>query len=200
MPQHKDIQATFAQYRTAFTGALIAYLSGSATKASTQTKLKAAILAFLLMAYRDGYKQSHGSADMSEEDSLWISVRMAAEVGFAASLLTSITLPEPGTSQAEIEALAATYAAGYLATLLAVYNEGLLRGDRHVMLTMTGQDGKESCKTCQRLKGTRHPARWWIDNRLIPGQPGNKSYECGGWICRHYLIDDNGQVYTRHEL
>jgi hypothetical protein len=195
MPQHKDIQATFTRYRTAFTGALIAYLSGSATKASTQTRLKAAIGMFLLLAFRDGYRQSSSGSDLADEDQVWINVRIAAEIGFAWALLGSVKMPPEGASASDIAALAAGYAAGYLATLWVIYNEGLLRGNRGVMLTFIGTDGMQSCRTCQRLKGKRMKASWWINNNLIPGG-GNHAYECKGYYCMHFLITDDGQPYT----
>ena len=99
-------------------------------------------------------------------------------------------------SEAEIRSLAADRASSYGASLYGVYNEGLLRGNRNIFLTLDGLDGEESCSTCQRLKGKRKRAKWWIDNALIPGQAGNSNYECRGYRCLHYLRTDDGTPYT----
>jgi hypothetical protein len=63
------------------------------------------------------------------------------------------------------------------------------------MLTFTGVDGMQSCRTCQRLKGKRMKASWRINNNLVPGG-GNHAYECKGYYCLHFLITDDGQPYT----
>lgn len=56
------------------------------------------------------------------------------------------------------------------------------------MVEFGGEDGDESCATCQSLKGQRHRRKWWEQNGLVPGQPGNENFECGGYKCQHKLI------------
>lgn len=70
-------------------------------------------------------------------------------------------------------------AAGTSATNAALANE---------MAEFAGEDGDESCATCIRLKGTRHRRRWWEEHGLVPGQPGNTNFECGGYRCQHVLV------------
>lgn len=196
--RHKDeIGTLVAGYRAAFAAALTAFLLKKKSSDDTKQALRTAVLTFLIAAFLTGFKKSSGHEELNAEDRLWIDVRMAAEIGFTISLVDSLArIDASDMSEAEAQALANERAAGYAATLIAVFNQGLLRGDRRIYLTMTGVDGIESCRTCQRLKGRRKPARWWIDNDMIPGEPGNPNYLCRGYRCQHYLIDDNGSRYT----
>jgi hypothetical protein len=61
------------------------------------------------------------------------------------------------------------------------------------MLTFVGSDGRESCKDCKRLKGQRRRASWWTSHDLVPP---SRNFECGGYNCDHYLVDDAGNVFT----
>jgi len=80
---------------------------------------------------------------------------------------------------------------GYTDTLGAVYGEGKLRGDKNKMYTFVGDDGEESCATCQRLKGKRMKAKKIIADGMIP-RPGNEHFDCKGYKCQHYWEDDDG--------
>ncbi len=192
-----DVSAIAEQYRTAFAAALTAFLLKKASKDDTKQALKTAVMTFFMAAFLSGHKQASGTEELNAEDQAWIDVRMGTEVGFTIALVDSLaTLDTSNMSEGDVRSLAAAKAAAYTATLIAVFNQGLLRGDRNVSLTMTGADGKESCRTCQRLKGRRQPARWWIKNHLVPGEPGNPNYECRGYYCLHFLITDDGRRYT----
>lgn len=70
-------------------------------------------------------------------------------------------------------------AAGEAGVNMALANE---------MVEFGGDDGEESCATCMRLKGQRHRRKWWESQGLVPGQPGNENFECGGYRCQHVLI------------
>jgi hypothetical protein len=64
----------------------------------------------------------------------------------------------------------------------------------NIFLTFDGEDGKESCEDCQRLKGQRHKRNWWSDRNLLE-RNGNQNYECGRWDpCQHSFRDDKGAV------
>lgn len=196
--QH-DIHALAAQYRVAFAGAVAAFLISHHNGQTLRDELRNTIHTFLILAFLTGYRKA-GGGEPDTEDQLWIDARMATEIGFSAAFVASLMdLDTEGKSEAELRALAAAKVAGYVATLYAVYNMGLLRGARNVMLTFTGVDGMESCRTCQRLKGQRHLAKWWIERRLVPGEPGNPNFECKGYLCRHYLETDDGAQYTEFD-
>lgn len=65
-------------------------------------------------------------------------------------------------------------------------NAGQNEAAQNEMVVFTGDDGVESCATCQRLKGQKHRRKWWVEHELVPGV-GNPNFECGGWQCAHYL-------------
>lgn len=70
-------------------------------------------------------------------------------------------------------------AAGEAGVNMALANE---------MVEFGGEDGDEICPTCERLKGQRHRRKWFEEHGLVPGQPGNENFECGGYRCQHKLI------------
>lgn len=72
-------------------------------------------------------------------------------------------------------------------TVAAAYDAGENSAKADEMVEFTGDDGEESCRTCMALKGKQHRRSWFVSRGLVPGQPGNKYFECGGWRCQHYL-------------
>ncbi len=66
------------------------------------------------------------------------------------------------------------------------YYAGIQSADTNGMYSFEGDDGKESCPDCQRLKGVKHRMSWWVDKELRPGVD-HDNFECGGWNCQHYL-------------
>lgn len=82
---------------------------------------------------------------------------------------------------------------GYSRTLDILYAVIRLMAADKKMLTFVGDDGQESCKDCQKYKGQRHRASWWVSHNAIPP---NRDFKCGGWLCQHVLVDDKGQLYT----
>lgn len=150
-------------------------------------------------AFEMGLKDGGGVDRAEGADLEWINAKADAERGYVDLLFQKLKelkslAKEEGLSVLEGEAN--RRADGYARTLDAVYSEGKARGAGNKMLTFGGEDGEESCNTCQRLKGQRHRASWWIKRGLIPGQPGNSNYDCGGYQCQHYLFDDKGNVFN----
>ena len=71
---------------------------------------------------------------------------------------------------------------------------GKLAALGNIALTFDGDDGAESCDTCQRYTGQRHRRKWWADRGLLE-RNGNPNYECGRWDnCHHHFKDDSGKV------
>jgi HK97 family phage portal protein len=70
----------------------------------------------------------------------------------------------------------------------AFYQEGLTSAKKNQMLEMTGEDGKNSCRTCRALKGQVHRAIAWEVRQLRPGID-HHNYECGTFEnCHHILV------------
>jgi len=86
---------------------------------------------------------------------------------------------------------------GYAKTLDSVFSNVKLLALPNIMLTFMGLDGTPPefpCPECKKMKGQRHRAKWWVLHDKVPGS--HTGFTCGGWKCRHMLLDDNGQVYT----
>jgi hypothetical protein len=68
------------------------------------------------------------------------------------------------------------------------WNSGLTSAKKNQMLGFTGDDGKESCRTCQALRGHVHRAIVWEKRELRPGID-HHNYECGTFEnCHHILV------------
>lgn len=187
-------------YRLAIWGAVNEYLT---TQNVRVTRFKNGLKREMLAGFTDAFNQGYGDgggdiAEMLPEDGQWLTAKMNAEIGYIDSLFVALkelkaeAKEDPTATAGEAD----RRATGYTNTLDGVYAEGKLRGAGNKMLTFGGQDGNESCATCQRLKGARHGARWWVRHHLIPGQPGNDNYKCGGYQCEHFLYDDNGSLFV----
>lgn len=178
------------------------YLLDVITMASAKGQFKQAMATAFLDAFETGWIDTQGANatyDPDEEDSQWLASRLEQELANIDALFVTMKSmkedkDEPITDD-EISNYAADRSLGYAVTLDGVYGQGKLRSRKSMMLTLEGPDGKESCRTCQKYKGQRHRARWWIAHQLIPA-PGNESYECGGWQCQHQLFDDSGNQWA----
>lgn len=187
------------EYMNTIRAILEEYLSSDKARVTKyRNQMKRAAVSNFGSAFELGFEDG-GGGDYREnhtaDDNAWLAAKQQAEMGFIDLLFQDLgVLKGEGVDAwtGEPERRAESYAR----TLDGVYNEGRMRGARDKMLTFGGDDGEESCRTCQKMKGKRHKASWWIRHRMIPGQPGNTSYECCGWNCRHYLYDDQGNLFT----
>lgn len=178
-----------ADYWLEIYDAVYGYLSGDSIVSSRNRAIRAIGHQFVEAA-EVGYVSGGGELPMDDESQAWLAARQAAEIGFIEELFARLKA-ERKDLDPEAEALAR--ADGYASTLDQVYSEAAAHGGRNKMLTFVGNDGKESCPTCKRMKGQRHRASWWIKHDLIPG---SSKYECGGWRCEHILVDDQGNQVT----
>jgi hypothetical protein len=170
--------------------AVFDYITGSGSVVSFRNRAKTAASDAFVEAGEAGYTEGGGELPMDEDTLAWLAERQAAEFANIDGLFDGLR-DKRSESDAESEALAR--AEGYASTLDQIWSEAKTRGAQNKMLTFTGSDGKESCKDCQRMKGQRHRASWWISHDMVPG---SSNYECGGWNCEHYLEDDEGNQFT----
>jgi hypothetical protein len=193
------VQIRFA-YREELSGLIYEYLHTDNVKVTSyKNQYKRAIQEAFYPAFELGIKDGGGEPPAQGADLEWINAKAEAEWGFADSLFSALKeLKALAKEEGEqvLDGVPDQRADGYARTLDGIYSEGKTRGAANKMLTFGGEDGAESCKTCQKLKGKRHRASWWIKKGLMPGQPGNGNYECGGYQCQHYLFDDFGNIYS----
>jgi hypothetical protein len=189
-------------YKMEIAGHILEYLL---TDNARITKFKNGFKKAIANAFDEAYSQGFTDGGSSYPDGAepgdieWLASKINAELGFVDMLFTQLKAfkADEDTTQEEYQAEAAKRAEGYARTLDGVYNEGKVRGAKNQILEFGGQDGAESCPECTKLKGQKHRASWWIRRGLVPGQPGNKNFTCGGFQCQHFLWNPKtGQVFT----
>jgi hypothetical protein len=159
-----------------------------------QNRYTRAVATYFDRAFEMGIVDGGGGLPAEGDALAWITAQTDAEVARIPALMQQLKNlksegPDAWTGVPE------QYADSYARTLDQVYSEGKLRGAGNKMLTFGGEDGEESCATCQKLKGQRHRASWWIKHgyQLFRGNP---RYECGVWQCQHYFFTDDGNLFT----
>jgi hypothetical protein len=179
------------------------YMKGTDNKRSAKATCKRAIKTGFMDAFESGYIDASGEGgyDADPQDTEFLASKIAENQGYIDGvfvtmdeLLASASVEEPFTEE-DMSGFSVDRADGYGRTLDGIYAQGMLRGRKNIMLTLDGPDGNESCKTCQRYKGQRHRAKWWVSRDLIP-TPGNENYECGCYRCEHRLYDDDSNVWA----
>jgi hypothetical protein len=189
-------------YHDSIFDAIASYLDGRSGLSAGSSAMKRACATAFVDAFETGWVDTQGEGatyDPAPEDSQWLADKIQQEFSnidvLFQTMKSMVSDTEEPITQDEITQYATDRATGYSATLDAVYGQGKLRSQKNKMLTLDGPDGQESCRTCQKYKGQRHRASWWISRDLIPA-PGNENYECGGWQCQHVLSDDSGNQWT----
>jgi hypothetical protein len=163
-----------------------------------QSQMSQAMVEAFQSAFDLGYIETSGDETQTDSDAQgWLNARVESELGFIKEMFQSLKDLRIGfwtddVKAGDIKEFVAMRAEGYTNSLDVVNATGKLYGKKNQMLTMVGDDGKESCKDCQRLKGKRHSAKWWLAN----GFPPSRDFECHGYNCQHYLADDEGNRVT----
>jgi len=168
------------------------YLTGSQAVTSFRNRMSRAMSDAFVSGAELGYEDGGGTLPMDEDTLAWLAGEQTAELGHISDLFDRLREEWDGIDPIT-EAFAR--ADGYADHLDAIYSEAKLRGAGNKMLTFDGNDGKESCPECKKLKGERHRASWWVSHGLIPG-PGNSNFTCNGYNCEHRLFDDDGNEWT----
>jgi hypothetical protein len=194
-----DMGAINAAYHDEITQALIAYFEGGSIAAPKNSFKRATLTAFQ-DAFDLGYSDGGGELPVDAEANAWLEARTQEEFGNVDALFEQAKELRKD-KEFDYPVWVAARADGYTATLSDIYNQGKLISAKDKMLTFEGDDGDANhiCQsiggTCVRLKGQRHRASWWRSHDLVPYR-GNTNYDCGGWNCNHYLIDDDGNIFT----
>lgn len=81
----------------------------------------------------------------------------------------------------------------WIDSLRFIGQRGYLSAKGNIPLTFDGDDGKESCATCNKYKGMRKRKSWW-EKRGLLDRP-NDIFECGRFSsCQHGFYDDEGDL------
>ena len=173
-------------------GAVFGYLETGGAVASFRERMALAVSRAYIETADVAYQEAGAELPLDADTAAWARGQLDAQLGFVDELFEDLkeTRKQGGF---DAGAIAKARADGYASGLDQFWSEAKTRGAENKMLTFVGDDGKESCKDCKRMKGQRHRASWWTKHDMVPG---SSSYECGGWNCEHYLEDDQGNRFT----
>jgi hypothetical protein len=198
MPNTGDYPFIRNKYYSEIYAAMSDYLNAPEGTRVTRNRnvYKRAINSAFWRAFETGYQADGAELPLDDESYAWILSRVEQEWEYAGGLFDRLRteIKPEGTPEAYAAELSAR-SEGYVKTLDSIYVIGKVRGARNIVLVFGGNSGQESCETCQKLMGQRHPTQWWISHDLIP-YPGNDKFDCGGWKCLHELHDIKGNVFS----
>lgn len=194
----KNLKASgdYAGIRNTFWASVYDNVYGYLDSSLPITKFKMNISTSLSQAYIEASELAwvEGGSELPIEPDVlaWAKAELNAQLSYVDSLFEKLkALRKEGDADVIHEAF--IHADGYASSLDSFFNYIKTAAARGRMLTFVGSDGKESCRDCKRLKGQRKRASWWVSHDMVP--PSHK-FECGGYRCDHYLIDDNGNEFT----
>jgi hypothetical protein len=188
-----ELSAINSMYHDAITQNLVKYFEGGSVAGPKNSYKRSMVEAFgsaLDLGWSDGGGTPPPDADTLE----WFNTRVGQELAYIDTMYQEAKelRKEEGF---DYFSWVTARADGYTNTLREIYNVGKLRAMSNKMVTFLGEDGAESCDTCQKLKGKRHKISWFVANNYVP--PFGTGLDCHqGRRCQHYLQDDEGNAIT----
>lgn len=155
----------------------------SISKAGCAARIRGAISRYGKVAYLDGLEAGCVDAnDYDDDDNLKVSDIAVHDTQYVTDMVNDIY------SDAGKNINVPDRASKWMGTIDEFYYAGLQSADKNAMYSFEGDDGKENCPTCARLKGQKHRMNWWVSKELRPGID-HDNFECGSWSghCQHYL-------------
>lgn len=188
-----DLSSINAVYHDAITASLTEYFEGAGI-AGPRNNFKRAMIQAFGDAFDLGWTEGGGELPIDDEAISWLEARLNAEAGFI-DMLFQEAKELRKDKDFDFFSWVVARADGYTNTLKEIYNAAKLRAMDDRMVTFDGDDGKESCPDCQRLKGQRHKISWFVKRNFVP--PFGTGLECHrGGHCQHGLMDDKGKWVT----
>lgn len=188
-----DFTAISQTYHDTITRLLIAFFEGG-NLVSARNSFKTAMSTAFVDAFETGWIDGGSELPADEAANDWLVSRQDAEFGNISMLFENAKALRK-EEDFDYFSWITQRADGYTRTLKEVYNNAMLRAMKDQIVTFTGDDGAESCDTCQKLKGKRHKISWFIARDYVP--PYGSSLECHmGGRCQHGLMNDKGEWVT----
>jgi HK97 family phage portal protein len=185
----RDIQATRLQFEDAFDTAIRSALSGDMNRLTWGNEMRRIVRRGINAAYRDGLKAGGVEDEPDETEQDAIATLFEDQREYINSLAVALFKDET-VSQSMADQKPAMW---WGKSIQPAYYAGFNSAAGNQMVEFVGDDGEESCETCQKLKGQRHRLKDWTRKALIPQQDG-ESYICGGWRCAHLLAAAQGKA------
>jgi hypothetical protein len=194
----QDLDDIKLEYQDTLANVMLDYLTDPAGGSITRfrNEFRRAVNDAFTTTFYTGWADAKGGDTVPEASVDWLVSKIESEIGYADGLWMDLKEMRKVMEPDEVAAWIDARSWGYTNTLDGIYDEAKIRGALEMPLTFGGEDGDETCATCQDLKGQTHPASWWVESELIPGQSGNENFECKGYRCQHVLLDAEGNVYS----
>lgn len=192
LPATEDYDVVRADLVNRLTDAFLTFVS-TARGGGALNAAKRALTEDIPAAFYRGYKDA-GGEEVDDADEKWLTATQATQVAWMDNTFEGLKVQRDNDSATESGLQARAEVWGK--TLDGIYSEGRLRASKNITLEFDGDDGAESCKDCQKLKGKRRTIKWILEHDMIP-RPGNENFECGGWKCEHFWKNPKtGERYT----
>jgi hypothetical protein len=198
----QSLEDVRSEYQDTLYKAMSDYLQSDRPITSFRNVFRRAVNDGFTFAFVAGWADA-GASELTADAQSWLDERIGTELLFSDPLFDDLRDLRNNADLTLDDKLASAqaHAEAYAYALFGIYGQGGLMAQPEIDLTFEGEDGSSDniCQrtggTCVRLKGKTHPASWWIEQGLIPAI-GNTNYDCGGWNCRHKLVDKKGKVWA----
>lgn len=197
---YKNFSITSKDFEREFRMALYKGIDGKLDKNAFEEKLLDMLTSGAVKAYADGLRDGGAKPDLNDEHYGDIQDFLVGQIDYIDGLGKQL---QDGTVAPEVQQKAyksvgekglddvfrivARKARQWVnKSLRVMFEKGRLFADPDSNYTFDGEDGQESCPTCQRLKGQVHPLSAWHSAGLVP-RIDTDSYDCGGFKCMHFL-------------
>jgi hypothetical protein len=179
--QMKAFSSTAADFRTGFESVLDRATEGTIRRNQAESIALSLLVSSGEKAYADGLRQGGVDEPLDDEELGTIQVWAIEQIDYLDPLLDAAF--GKALSSDQIVQRADMWVNKALGQM---FNAGRLSADANGMYEFVGNDGRESCPTCKRLKGQIHRFKDWDRKQLIPGVYTD-TFDCGGWQCLHRL-------------
>lgn len=184
----KDIQATRLDFEADASDLFKAAMEDEIARRRFGTVFRGMIRKYGQKAYEDGLV-SGGVEDAPDSDDLATIADIAVEQSaYVTSLGDAIFVDE--TNINDYEAKARLW---WNKSIMPFNYAGIESADANGLYEFAGDDGADSCDTCQRLSGQVHRMKDWVKKQLRPGQDTD-NFDCGGYRCNHSLVKTRGRA------
>jgi hypothetical protein len=183
----KSITATRLDFEADWGDLVEARRKGDVNSVRFDIVARAQLAKYIPRAFEDGLIEvGIEDAEMDSDDKAEALALVAKASGYVTDLNTA--LDNMGEAEAALKP-----GLWWNKSISPAYDAGRLSADKNGLYEFVGDDGEESCTTCQRLKGQVHRMRDWTRKQLRPGAD-TKSFACGGWRCKHRLVKTTGRA------
>lgn len=193
----KSVNEVLREYQDTLERYVVTVANGNMTSGEMSRAHKTLLKRLASEAYKEGMKEGgirDPEAEMEDEDDStiddWISEQSGYTLEFARAC-EAVSELSGDDKRTKRDALL-DRVDEWVASMRYIGQRGYLSAKGNLPLTFDGDDGKESCATCDKYKGQRHRMSWWDKRGLLDRPNGN--YDCGRFNCAHHFIDDEGDI------